>query len=73
MSSKNKAVHTGADVYYLPEADEIIVFDRVEYNFEKVLRTGKLKDFICMYYVTRPYFGSKKLQASGEKILIGQV
>lgn len=73
MSSKNKAVHTGADIYYLPEVDEIIVFDRLEYDLEKFVKTGKIEGVISMYYVTRPYFGSKKLQASGEKILIGQV
>ena len=69
MSSPNKKVKTGFEVYYIEKANEIVVLQDVQYVYKN--------HTICLAltFITRPYFGTKKLKAFSfeEMTCIGEV
>ena len=47
----------GMEVYYIPECNEIIILKDADFTWDYEKKRGK----IVVTYITRPYFGTTKL------------
>lgn len=57
MSSKKQMPKCGMEVFYIPECNEIIVLKDHDFTWDCKKKRGK----IILTYITRPYFGTGKL------------